>query len=156
VVEGAAFTQYNLAVGLVTAAGLGYVLFVRPTVVDYHRFLLVTVAGLLLFLVGGPVTELLAPGFVHWVHGVASLLVILGLFHSTDLVLTPSVLAYNIDYSREEVNRRLVELEERGLVRKPERGKYRITALGRQYIEGGVSRRLLDWSLSLGEREGDA
>ncbi|RKD89021.1 helix-turn-helix domain-containing protein [Halopiger aswanensis] len=174
------FAVYNLAVGVVTAVGLLYFLFFRPTVVDYHRHLLLTISGLLLFLVGGPLTELLVPTAVHWIHGAASVLVviglyspvkselrqdawadvllrnpervrqsdewmhpiddaILGLFHSKDLVLTPAIIAYNIDYSREEVNRRLVELESRGFVSKVERGKYRITTLGNQYIEGGVS-----------------
>lgn len=194
--ESSVFTQYNLAVGLVTSAGIAYFLLFKPTVVEYHQFLLLTVAGLLLFLVGGPVTELVAPKLVHWIHAVASLLVIFGLydplendlrreawaevllqepvqirqqadwmlpiddailalFHSTDLVLTPSIIAYNIDYSREEVNRRLVELEERGLVQKPERGKYRITTLGQQYIEGTVSRGLVDWVRYLGEQDRD-
>lgn len=173
------FAVYNLTVGAVTGIGLLYFLFFRSTAVDYHRYLLLTVSGILLFLVGGPLAELLFPSVVHWVHGVASVLVviglyspvrsdlrqeawadlllqdpaqvrqldawmlpvddsILGLFHSKDLVLTPAIIAYNIDYSREEVNRRLVELESRGFVTKAERGKYRITGLGRQYIEGTV------------------
>lgn len=174
------FTSYNLLIGVVTGFGVLYFLFVRPTVVEYHRFLFVTVAGLLLFLIGGPVAELLVPTLVHWVHGVASVLVILGLydplendvrreawadvllrdpgqvrqpddwmlpiddailrlFRSADLVLTPSIIAFNIDYSRDEVNRRLVELERRGFLRKVERGKYQLTALGRQYLAGPVT-----------------
>lgn len=174
---------YNLAIGTLTGVGVLYFLFFKPTVVEYHRFLFVTISGLLLFLIGGPITELIAPGFVHWVHSIASILVILGLydplkndirndawadvllgepglvrepedwmlpiddailslFHSTDLVLTPSIIAYNIEYSRDEVNRRLVELEKRGFVTKIERGKYRITALGRQYLDGAVSHSL--------------
>lgn len=173
------FAVYNLTVGVVTGIGLLYFLFFRPTVVDYHRYLLLTVSGILLFLVGGPLAELLFPSVVHWVHGIASVLVVIGLyspvksdlrkeawadlllqdpaqvrqldewmlplddtilslFHSKDLVLTPAIIAYNIDYSREEVNRRLVELESRGFVTKVERGKYRITSLGNQYIEGTV------------------
>lgn len=178
------FTVYNLAVGLGTGAGVLYYFFLKRTVIEYHRFLFVTVAGLLLFLIGGPVSELLFPVLIHWVHGSAALLVIyglydplendlrrdawaevllkdpvqvrdsaewmlplddavLGLFHGTNLVLTPSIIAYNIDYSREEVNRRLTELEQRGFVRKVERGKYRITALGAQYIEGSSSHGLV-------------
>lgn len=175
------FTYYNLVVGLVTGVGVFYFLFFKPTVVDYHRFLLLTVSGLMLFLIGGPITDLSLPSLVHWVHGVAALLVIvglydplendlrrdawadvllqepgqirqqaewmmpvddaiLGLFHSKELVLTPAIIAYNIHYSREEVNRRLSELENRGFVTKVERGKYQITELGRQYIEGSISR----------------
>ncbi|WP_225335319.1 winged-helix domain-containing protein [Halomicrobium urmianum] len=177
--EGFPFAAYNLAVGLLTGLGIASVL-VRPTVVDYDRFLLLTVAGLVLFLIGGPVTELAAPSLVHWVHGLAALMVVLGLydplendlrrdawadvlleepvqvrqraawmtpmdddvlrlFHSKDLVLTPAIIAYNIDYSREEVNRRLAELEDHGFVERVERGKYRITDLGTQYVEGAVA-----------------
>ena len=182
-IEQSLFTLYNLILGLVTGVGVLYFLFLRRTNVEYHRFLFVTVSGLLLFLLGGPVTELIAPELVHWVHSLASLLVILGLydplkndlrndawadallgeashvrdsadwmlpiddailsiFHTTELVLTPSIIAYNIDYSRSEVNRRLAELETRGFVTKVERGKYRITALGRGYLDGAVSHRL--------------
>ena len=67
---------------------------------------------------------------------------ILELFHSTDFVLTPAIIAYNINYCREEVNRRLIELERRGFVTKVERGKYRITVLGMQYLQGSVSQSL--------------
>lgn len=61
---------------------------------------------------------------------------ILELFHSSELILTPAIIAYNIDYSRGEVNRRLVELEGHGFVEKVERGKYRLTEQSEQYLEG--------------------
>lgn len=61
---------------------------------------------------------------------------ILELFHSADLVLTPAIIAYNIDYSRGEVNRRLTALQEHGFVERVERGKYRVTADGEAYLEG--------------------
>jgi hypothetical protein len=61
---------------------------------------------------------------------------ILELFHSVHLVLTPAIIAYNIERSREEVNRRLTELEQHGLVDRPERGKYRITQSGELYLQG--------------------
>ena len=184
-IEPLLFTMYNLVIGVITGVGVLYFLLFKPTVVEYHRFLFVTIAGLLLFLIGGPVTELIAPKLVHWVHTIASILVIFGLydplkndirndawadvllgepdlirepedwmlpvddailslFHSANLVLTPSIIAYNIEYSRDEVNRRLVELEKRGFVTKVERGKYQITALGRQYLDGVISHSL--WS----------
>ncbi|MEM4780598.1 MAG: winged-helix domain-containing protein [Halalkalicoccus sp.] len=54
----------------------------------------------------------------------------------SDLVLTPAVVAYNIGYSREEVNRRLSELETHGLVERVERSKYRITDDGRGWSGG--------------------
>lgn len=61
---------------------------------------------------------------------------ILDLFHTTDLVLTPSIIAYNSGYSREAVNRRLGELTDEGLIDRVERGKYRITTLGESYLTG--------------------
>lgn len=177
--DSSVFAYYNLAIGLVTGLGVCYFLFFKQTVVEYQQYLLFTVTGLIVFLVGGPVVELFFPPFVHWIHGAAALLVILGLydpvendlrrdawsnvllrepiqmrdqadwmlpiddailelFDSKELVLTPSIIAYNIDYSRGEVNRRLRTLEKRGFVAKVERGKYRITALGRQYVTGTI------------------
>lgn len=64
---------------------------------------------------------------------------ILELFHSAHLVLTPAIIAYNIDRSREEVNRRLTILEDEELVARVERGKYRITTLGEQYLQGQLA-----------------
>jgi hypothetical protein len=55
---------------------------------------------------------------------------------ASGFVLTPAVIAYNIGYSREEVNRRLGELERRSFVERVERGKYRITDRGRRYLVG--------------------
>ena len=64
---------------------------------------------------------------------------ILELFHSAHLVLTPAIIAYNIEHSREEVNRRLSELRAHGLVDRVERGKYRITQLGEEYLRGELA-----------------
>lgn len=61
---------------------------------------------------------------------------ILELFHSHDLVLTPSIIAYNTGHSRESVNRRLGELATHDLIKRVERGKYRITPLGENYLVG--------------------
>lgn len=69
---------------------------------------------------------------------------ILELFHTTDLVLTPAIIAYNIQFSREEVNRRLSELEAHGLVERVERGKYRITGYGEDYLHGRLHISLLE------------
>lgn len=184
------FTAYNLLIGLITGVGVLYFLRFKQTVIEYRWFLFVTIAGLVLFLVGGPVVEIVFPEFVHWIHGVAALLVIFGLydplqndsrsdlwteillkdpaqvrqpsewmlpvddailslFHATDLVLTPSIVAYNIDYSRDEVNRRLTELEQRGFVERVERGKYRLTVLGKQYLEEPLSYDLRGYLRSL-------
>ncbi|WP_435196931.1 helix-turn-helix domain-containing protein [Natronomonas sp. EA1] len=63
---------------------------------------------------------------------------ILELFHSADLVLTPTVIALNLDRSREEVNRRLSTLEREGYVERVTRGKYRMTPDGAAYLYGGT------------------
>jgi len=62
---------------------------------------------------------------------------ILSLFHSTHLVLTPSIIAYNLDYSRSEVSRRLSELVDAGYVDRVAKGKYRMTESGEQYLSTG-------------------
>lgn len=59
---------------------------------------------------------------------------ILELLEETEIVLTPALIAYNSDYSREAVNRRLLALRERGFVERLEHGKYRITSKGRRYL----------------------
>lgn len=61
---------------------------------------------------------------------------ILELFQTHDLVLTPSIIAYNTGHSRESVNRRLGELASHNLIERVERGKYRITPLGENYLAG--------------------
>lgn len=136
-----------------------------------------TALGILLYAVGGPLTEIFFPLMLHWVHGFAALFAIAGLYspihddlrkepwnelllknatdgrqhaewmrpidnaileilHSSRLILTPAVIAYNINYSRDEVNRRLTKLETEELVKRIERGKYRLSKKGERYIEG--------------------
>lgn len=56
------------------------------------------------------------------------------------LVLSPSIIAYNIEKSREAVSRRLSELADRDLVNRIERGKYEITDRGRAYLEGELTK----------------
>lgn len=46
------------------------------------------------------------------------------------LTLSPSIIADNIDRSRENVSRRLSTMQAGGLVKKVDRGKYEITKLG--------------------------
>ena len=54
------------------------------------------------------------------------------------LVLSPAVIALNIDKSRSEVNRRLSELVDIGLVERVKRGYYEITDAGEQYLPGDL------------------
>lgn len=171
------FQLYNLLIGSLTMAGFVYLLTRNRTIGSYQRFVHILLLGVLVFAVGGPIMDLVAPDWSHTVHSLAALLMIYGiynpihndlrrdawanlvlrdprqvrhpaewmvpmddgileLFHSTDLVLTPSIISYNTGYSREEVNRRLRELAENRLMERVERGKYRITPLGEQYLAG--------------------
>ncbi|WP_020221715.1 helix-turn-helix domain-containing protein [Halarchaeum acidiphilum] len=59
---------------------------------------------------------------------------ILSLFHSSELVLTPAIIALNLDYSRSEVNRRLSKLADAGYVERVDRGKYQLTGQGSAYL----------------------
>lgn len=125
-----------------------------------HRNMVVaTVVGVLLYGVAGSISEIFFPEMLHWIHGFAALFAIMGLYYaingrqhaewmmpiddaiievlySSGLVLTPAVISYNIDYSRDEVNRRLTKMESEGLVERVERGKYRLTGSGERYLKG--------------------
>jgi len=57
---------------------------------------------------------------------------------ATGLVLSPAVIAVNIDKARSEVNRRLSELVDIGLVERVKRGYYEITDAGEQYLTGDL------------------
>lgn len=57
---------------------------------------------------------------------------------TSGLVLSPSVIAFNIDKSRSEVNRRLSVLVEHGFVERVKRGYYKITEDGKRYLAGDV------------------
>jgi len=170
------FLLYDVLVGSVSVVGFLYLLS-RSRYAAYQRFLTLLLVGLGLFVVGGPIADLVLPSWSHLVHGAAAMLVILGLyepihhdlrheqwaelvlrdptavrqdagwmvpmdddilelFHSSDLVLTPAIIAYNTGYSREEVNRRLGELRDAGFVERVDRGKYRITQVGEAYLTG--------------------
>ena len=51
-------------------------------------------------------------------------------------VQSPSLIALNLDLSRQHVSRSLAELVERDLVEKVDTGKYRITQAGRAEVTG--------------------
>ena len=57
---------------------------------------------------------------------------------STGLILSPQVIAKNIEKSRVHVSRRLSTLVEYGLASRVERGYYEITELGEQYLAGDL------------------
>ena len=57
---------------------------------------------------------------------------------SSGMVLSPSIISFNLDLSREAVNRRLQTLADHGLVEKIERGKYEITDEGSEYQSGDL------------------
>lgn len=57
---------------------------------------------------------------------------------TSGLVLSPSVIAFNINKSRSEVNRRLSELVDHGFVKRVKRGYYEITETGERYLAGDI------------------
>ena len=54
------------------------------------------------------------------------------------LTLTPSVIADNLERSRPAVSQRLNSLQAGGLIKKTDRGKYKISEKGVGYIEAGA------------------
>lgn len=63
---------------------------------------------------------------------------ILDLLEESGLILSPAVLAKNLDYSRNWVSRRASKLEEADLIESVDGSYYRITDLGRAYLEGDL------------------
>jgi len=63
---------------------------------------------------------------------------ILEVLSSSDLILSPTIIAENIDKSRAEVSRRLSVLSEYGLVVRVRRGRYEISEKGDEYLSGTI------------------
>ena len=63
---------------------------------------------------------------------------ILEALDESQLVLTPVVLAKNLDYSRSWVSTRLSKLVDAGLVTNSEGSFYQITDLGNEYLSGNL------------------
>jgi hypothetical protein len=170
---------YNIVTGIAAGAGLLYLLSEQDFVHQHQRFVIVMLAGLLLYVAVSPVVNAVAPHLTHLIHILAGLLIIWGLysplhndlrtnqwdtllfrdprsvrpsdewmtpmddeilqvFHSTQLVLSPSIISQNIHRSRDEVNRRLRTLENHGFVSRVERGRYKLTQRGERYLHGGT------------------
>lgn len=69
---------------------------------------------------------------------------ILELLDSSGLVLSPSIIAYNLERSREGVAKRISKLEAHGLIVREERGKYQIAESGTEYLNGELDASSLD------------
>jgi Mn-dependent DtxR family transcriptional regulator len=69
---------------------------------------------------------------------------LLEMLEETDMVLSPAVLARNLDYNRVTVSRRLTELTSYGLIERVDRGYYRINEDGQTYLDGDLDADTLD------------
>lgn len=63
---------------------------------------------------------------------------VLELLAESGLILTPAVIAKNLEYTRNWVSRRIGKLEDAGLVEPVDSGYYRITDRGRAYLSGEI------------------
>lgn len=63
---------------------------------------------------------------------------ILETLESSELVLSPRVIAENTDYTGNYINKRMKKLRENGLVNRVDDGLYEITEKGRAYLSGEV------------------
>lgn len=64
---------------------------------------------------------------------------ILEILDESDLILSPSIIAVNLDYTRNWVSKRLAKLREAGLIERVDEGHYRITKKGREYLAGELN-----------------
>lgn len=63
---------------------------------------------------------------------------ILETLQDVEMALSPRVIAFNIDYTRNYVNRRMTHLREAELVDRVDEGMYRISDKGRAYLSGDL------------------
>ncbi|WP_424013664.1 winged helix-turn-helix transcriptional regulator [Halorubrum xinjiangense] len=64
---------------------------------------------------------------------------VLELLDESDLILTPAVIAKNLDYTRNWISRRVGKLEKAGLIESEGSGYYRISDRGRAYLTGNLT-----------------
>lgn len=69
---------------------------------------------------------------------------ILELLDESGLILSPSVIAVNLDYTRNWVSRRISKLVDAGLIEKVDGSYYGISELGRAYLEGNLDAEALE------------
>ncbi len=63
---------------------------------------------------------------------------ILELLEESDLILSPAVIAVNLDYTRNWVSRRISKLVEAGLIEQTNGAYYAISEKGRSYLSGEI------------------
>ena len=63
---------------------------------------------------------------------------ILELLDESGLILSPAVIAVNLEYNRSWISRRISKLVDAGLVESINEGYYRITDFGREYLVGDI------------------
>jgi len=69
---------------------------------------------------------------------------ILELLEESELILSPAVMAKNLEYNRSWVSERLGKLVGSGLVEQVEGGYYRISDRGRAYLAGEIDAKDLE------------
>lgn len=69
---------------------------------------------------------------------------ILEFFVQHDVLLTPKVVALNIDYDQSYVGKRCRHLADHGLLEQEDRGVFSLAETGREYIESGLDAGVLD------------
>lgn len=69
---------------------------------------------------------------------------ILALLEESGLLLSPAVIAVNLDYTRNWISKRLRKLLEAGLVEKSQSSYYEITELGEKYLAGEIEADILE------------
>lgn len=61
---------------------------------------------------------------------------VLEFLHEKDIVASPTVIAANIDYTAEYISRRCRKLTDSGLLQRVDASNYRLTDLGRRFLDG--------------------
>lgn len=63
---------------------------------------------------------------------------VLEFLQEKNIIASPAVIAANIDYTGEYISRRCRKLAAAGLIQRVDASNYRLTELGRQFLDGDI------------------
>lgn len=70
----------NFLAGIVSLAGIGYMLYTKKFVVHYNRFFRIVAIGMAVFAVTAPLSLVFSHVFIHLIHATAALVIAIGFY----------------------------------------------------------------------------
>lgn len=77
---GTPYQVANFVVGVISLAGLLYMLYAKRFVVHYQRFFRIVATGLAIFALTAPLRLVFSHVFIHFVHAIAAFVIAMGFY----------------------------------------------------------------------------